>query len=108
MPKDQYRHRVDDQLKFVPGLGQVGLALPQCIFNPLAIVDVERDTVPFDDLALLVAQRHAANPVPSVVPIGSSQPLFQLERLAPPDMPPPPPLAHPKSTELHGAPPATA
>ena len=42
--------------------------------------------MPFDDIAAVVVQRYATDPVPSVLCVSSSQALFQLERLARSDM----------------------
>jgi len=69
-------------LKLALGLGQGRFAASLSLFSQSSIFDVESDGIPFDDIAAVIVQRYAADPVPSVLSVGSSQALFQLERLA--------------------------
>src|SRR6478672_2758422 len=50
-------------------LRQRSLALSQCVFGPLAILDIESHRVPLDHLPRLIAQRHAVYHVREVRPV---------------------------------------
>src|SRR5438552_2435220 len=55
--------------------------LAQHPFCPLSVFDVDRRSVPFDDVSPL-AQRHGAQHGPAVLPVSPAQPCFLLERLS--------------------------
>src|SRR3954449_3372051 len=52
-------------------LRQRSLALSQCVFGPLAILDIESHRVPLDNLSRLIAQRHAVYHVREVRPVAT-------------------------------------
>jgi hypothetical protein len=49
---------------------EFALSLPLC-FGPLAIFDVRKNSVPLDNLSLLIAQRHTTSQNPAIFPIRS-------------------------------------
>src|SRR5258708_1540662 len=61
---------------------QIGLALPQRVFGPLSILDVEADSIPSDDISFFVAQWHATCHMPAILAVRAPKALFQLERLS--------------------------
>src|SRR6266566_5334037 len=50
-------------------------------FCPLSVFDVDRRSVPFDDVSPL-AQRHGAQQGPAILPVSPPQACFLLERFA--------------------------
>src|SRR5262249_6601747 len=60
---------------------QLAFALLQGRLRPLEILDVVADTVPADDLAIVVAHRHAAPQMPAVGAVGHAGAILALERL---------------------------
>src|SRR3954470_7301770 len=80
--RDLDRDRVDRHLQVAFGFGTVGLAPPQPIFGALLLLDVRTRPIPSDDMALLVAQRHAAEGVPSKFSVGAPQSHLGLKRFA--------------------------
>ena len=54
-------------------LDQFGFASPQFVLGPLAILDVGGRPVPFDNVALLVAQRHGSKQKPAIFTIEAPQ-----------------------------------
>ncbi len=59
-------------------LDQFGFASPQFLLGPLAILDVGGRPVPFDNVALLIAQRHGSKQKPAIFTIEAPQPSFKL------------------------------
>src|SRR6266550_2310082 len=59
------------------GLMQRGLAPPQGLFGSVAFLDVDRGSIPLNDVVQLIAQRHVADQQPAIVPV----------RLPPADVP---------------------
>jgi hypothetical protein len=51
MAQHQHGYRVDDQLKFVSGFGEVSFAFSQRVVGSLSVIFIERDGVPFDHLS---------------------------------------------------------
>src|SRR5258706_16005809 len=62
------------------GLGQISLAPLERALGPLQILDVVAHTIPSDHLAVLVAERDAAHPMPAIFAVGSPQALLHLKR----------------------------
>src|SRR5437899_9804574 len=50
------------------GLMQRGLAPPQGLFGSVAFLDVDRGSIPLNDVVQLIAQRHVADQQPAIVP----------------------------------------
>jgi len=50
-------------------------------FTALAIINIREDSIPSDDLAVLIAQRHGSNQKPPIFAICAAMPHFVLERL---------------------------
>src|SRR6266851_9798829 len=63
-------------------LRQVRFAAPEGFLGPLAIFDVGDDTIPFDDVAGFISQRHAALQMPAIFPICAPETQLVLKRLA--------------------------
>src|ERR1700719_4284613 len=60
-------------------LRQIGLALSQCVFGSLSIFDINGRSIPPDDVAGLVAQRHGAPQEPTIFPVNATQARFCLD-----------------------------
>src|ERR1700751_3435675 len=45
---------------------QFGLTSAQFLLGPLAVLDIRRRAIPFDNVAILVAQRHASKQEPAI------------------------------------------
>src|SRR6202165_985498 len=54
------------------------LALAKCLLGSLAVLDVGRRPVPFDNVAQLIAQRFGAEPKPAIFTIVAPEPVFKL------------------------------
>src|SRR3977135_4009524 len=54
------------------------LALAKCLLGPLAVLDVGRRPVPFDNVAQLIAQRLGAVQKPAIFTIEAPEPGFKL------------------------------
>ena len=63
------------------GLSQIGLAPLERALSPLQLLDVVAHAIPSDHLAVLVAERDAAHPMPAIFAVGSPQALLHLKRL---------------------------
>jgi hypothetical protein len=57
---------------------KVRLCLAKRFFCPLAIVDVEAGSIPFDDFSRFVMQWHVADGQPAIFPIRPPHPYFML------------------------------
>src|SRR5437868_8418178 len=53
------------------------LTLAKRLLGPLAVLDVGRRPIPFDDVALLIAQRHGLKQKPAVFTIEAPKPSFK-------------------------------
>src|SRR6266481_8237098 len=58
--------------------GQLAFALLELLFRALAILNVDRDSVPLNEVSLLVAQRRCANQEPTIFPVSTPQAHFIL------------------------------
>jgi hypothetical protein len=47
-------------------LAQIRLILPQPVFGPLPVIDVGIDSIPSDDVALLIVHRYSADQEPAI------------------------------------------
>ena len=63
-------------------LCQIGPALPQGAFSSLLILDIEADSIPFDDISPVAAQRYAARHMPAVFAVAASNTQVHLECLS--------------------------
>src|SRR5437763_245067 len=63
-------------------LCQIGPALPQGAFSSLLILDIEADSIPFDDISPVAAQRYAARHMPAVFAVDASNTQVHLECLS--------------------------
>src|ERR1700730_8653091 len=54
------------------------LALAKCLLGSLAVLDVGRRPVPFDNVAQLIVQRLGAEQKPAIFPVEAPQPSFKL------------------------------
>src|SRR6202051_2660088 len=79
---DQCRDRIEREPKLLFGTGQLGLIAPQRILRALPVFDVVGRRIPGDHLSVVIAQRREPCSEPAVLAVGSSEPLFRLERFA--------------------------
>jgi hypothetical protein len=53
------------------------LAVAKCVLGQLAVLDVGRRAVPFDNVARLIAQRHGFEQKPAIFTIEAPEPRFK-------------------------------
>src|ERR1700686_3519884 len=53
------------------------LAVTKCVLGELAVLDVGRRAVPFDNVARLIAQRHGFEQKPAIFTIEAPEPRFK-------------------------------
>ena len=62
------------------GFAPVGLTPSKGLFGPVAFLDVDRGSIPIDDVSQLIAQRHIADQQPAILPVCSPHPCLTLHR----------------------------
>src|SRR5260370_18421320 len=62
-------------------LRQIRLASPKSLLSPLAIFDVDRGSIPSDDLPGFIPQRYIANKPPAIFSVCPPNPRFTLRGL---------------------------
>src|ERR1700738_228281 len=60
---------------------ELGVRGLQRVLGPLLVLYIVADSVPADDLAVLIAQRHAAHQEPAIFAVSSAETLLHFERL---------------------------
>src|SRR6476646_10020674 len=61
---------------------EIGLAAAQGVLGPLARFDIGVGSIPFDDVALLIAQRRGTIEEPAILPVGAADAAFAFPRLS--------------------------
>jgi len=53
-----------------------------CVFRPLPIFNVGKDTIPFDDVASFISERDATLQMPAILPVRAAEAHLVLKRFA--------------------------